>query len=144
MTTPQLVNACDLYLLIAMNFPIGCHDDVVAEYRKYGGNVVRNAALMLRFTRRVLHAQRRYVRRSKQYEEVHDAGMKHSREYFGEPLVAEGRAQLHKREWQEVMRALAVLLRYDPNGFASVLCSRYNLVRLRRRPASTNPTPRSE
>jgi glycosyltransferase involved in cell wall biosynthesis len=134
----------DLYLRVARDYPVHDHDEVVAEYRRHGANMTHNPALMLKSEVTVLRRQWKYVRKSKQYKEAREAGMKHSREYFGEPLVEEVRAQLHKRRWQEAMRTLPVLLRYYPNGFASVLCSRYNLVRLRRRPASTSPTPRSE
>jgi 2-polyprenyl-3-methyl-5-hydroxy-6-metoxy-1,4-benzoquinol methylase len=31
----------DLYLRIARDFPIGCHDEVVAEYRKHGANMTK-------------------------------------------------------------------------------------------------------
>ncbi len=50
--------------------------------------------------------------------------VRHSREYFGGPLVEEVRAHMQKHEWQQAMRGLLVLLRYYPKGFASVLHSR--------------------
>jgi glycosyltransferase involved in cell wall biosynthesis len=114
----------DLYLRVARKYPVHQHDEVVAENRRHGANMTRNAALMLKSEVTVLRTQWRYVRRRKQYKKASEAGLRHSREYFGGPLVEEVRAHMQKREWQQAIRGLLVLLRYYSNGFASVLRSR--------------------
>ena len=43
----------DLYLRIAQKFPIYCHTDYVAEYRRHGENMSRNQMLMLENLTRV-------------------------------------------------------------------------------------------
>ena len=60
----------------------------------------------------------------KQYERADEASIVQSREYFGELLVEEVSARKQKRDWQQAIRGLLVLLRYYPKGFASVLRSR--------------------
>ncbi len=111
----------DLYLRIARDYPIYCHGEVVAEYRRHGANMTHNSALMLESEVTVLRAQRKYVRRKKQYKEAYEAGMKHSREYFGQPLAEEVRARVRGRKWRQAIRGVPVLLRYHPQGFTSVL-----------------------
>ncbi len=111
----------DLYLRIARDYPVYCHGEVVAEYRRHGANMTRDPTLMLRSEVTVLRRQWRYVRRSKQNREAYEAGLEHSREYFGKPLIEEVRAHVRVGEWQQVLRGLMVLLRYNPRGFASVL-----------------------
>ena len=49
------IDACadyDLYLRISRAWPVVFHDQVVADYRKHGGNMSDNSALMLRQLRR--------------------------------------------------------------------------------------------
>jgi glycosyltransferase involved in cell wall biosynthesis len=114
----------DLYLHITREYPVYHHGVVVAEYRRHGANMTRNRALMLESEVTVLRRQWPYVRGRKQYKKACETGIKHSREYFGEPLVEEVSARKQKREWRQALRGLLVLLRYYPNGFASVLRSR--------------------
>ncbi len=111
----------DLYLRLARDYPVYCHEEVVAEYRRHGANMTHNSALMLESEVTVLRRQWKYIKKSKQYKEAYEAGMKHSREYFGEPLVEEVRARMRERKWKQAIRGLLVLLSYYPQGFASVL-----------------------
>ena len=116
----------DLYLRIARDYPVYHHGEVVAEYRRPGANMTRDPALMLKSKVTVLRRQWKYARGRKQYKKAYKAGIRHSREYFGEPLVEEVSARKQKRDWQQAIRGLLVLLRYYPKGSVSVLCSRYN------------------
>ena len=58
------IDACadyDLYLRISRAWPVAFHDQVVADYRKHGGNMSDNSALMLRQLRSVMRRQRPYL-----------------------------------------------------------------------------------
>jgi glycosyltransferase involved in cell wall biosynthesis len=110
----------DLYLRVAREYPVHHHGEVVAEYRQHGANMTRNAALMLGSEMTVLRRQRKYVWRGRQYK-AYKAGVRHSIEYFGEPLVEEVQGHMRERQWLWAMRGLLVLLRYHPRGFLSVL-----------------------
>ncbi len=111
----------DLYLRIARDFPVHCHDEVVAEYRQHGTNVTRNPALMLTAVVTVLRRQWSYVKESRQYREAYKTGMKFWHDLYGEPLVEEVRARVGAEEYQQAVRGLLVLLRYYPRGATSVL-----------------------
>jgi hypothetical protein len=111
----------DLYLRVARQYPVHHHGEVVAEYRRHGCNMTRDPARMLKSEVMVLRRQRNYVRSSKRYKEAYEAGIKHSREYFGEPLVEQGRAHVRERKWKQALRGLLVLVRYHPRRFATVL-----------------------
>jgi hypothetical protein len=107
----------DLYLRISRNFPVCCHDNVIAEYRVHGGSMSHNSALMLRDSLAVLCAQWDYVRGNKQYDEALRLGIKGVQEYYGQPLVDDIRRQLRAHEWKHAIRCMLMLLRYHPRGF---------------------------
>jgi glycosyltransferase involved in cell wall biosynthesis len=119
----------DLYLRIAKQYPVHQHSEVVAEYRRHGSNMTRNAALMLKSEVMVLRRQRMYIGRRRQYREAYEVGMNHSREYYGEPLVEAARTYLREQQWHQAIRALSVLTRYHPRGIASALRSNSSRVK---------------
>ena len=111
----------DLYLRIARDHPVRCHDGVVAEYRRHGTNMTRNSALMLGAVVTTLRRQWPYVKGDSRYKEAYKAGMRFWRNLHGEPSVEQVRAHIEAEEWGQTIRGLLVLLRYHPRGFASVL-----------------------
>ncbi len=108
----------DLYLRIAREFPIHCHDRVVADYRQHDTSMSRNSALMLKAVLAVLRSQRKYVKGNTQHKEAYKAGMRFWRKDYGDPLVEEVRAHVREREWKQAIRGMLVLLRYYPLGFS--------------------------
>jgi glycosyltransferase involved in cell wall biosynthesis len=118
------LDACedyDLYLRIARDFPIGCHDEIVAEYRKQDGDVARNSALISESTLIVLYAQRLYLRGSKQRRDAYNASVGFWQQCYGTSLLKEVRAHIRKKAWQQATRGLLLLLRHHPRGYASAL-----------------------
>jgi glycosyltransferase involved in cell wall biosynthesis len=111
----------DLYLRVARDYSVHHHDEVIAEYRRHSANMTRNPTLMLKSEVTVLRRQWKYIRGSKQYKKAYEAGLQHSREYFGEPLIEEVRVSMQKRQWKQAMRGMVTLLRYHPRGFLSAL-----------------------
>jgi glycosyltransferase involved in cell wall biosynthesis len=110
----------NLYLRVARQYPVHHHGKVVAEYRRHGSNMTRDPALMLKSEVTVLRRQRKYLRRRQQYK-AYQAGIQHSQEYFGEPLVEEVRTLVQERKCKQAIRGLRVLLRYHPQGLVSAL-----------------------
>jgi glycosyltransferase involved in cell wall biosynthesis len=111
----------DLYLRIARDFPIGCQDEVVAEYRKKDGSIARNSTFMLESKLTVLYAQRKYTRVSGQRRDAYNASVEFWQQYYGASLLEEVRAHKQKREWRQATRGLLSLLRHHPCGYASAL-----------------------
>ncbi|MBA3442851.1 MAG: glycosyltransferase [Pyrinomonadaceae bacterium] len=107
----------DLYLRIARRFPITCHGEVVAEYRRHGASMSHNSAVMLKTALTVLRSQRNYVKRSNRLKQALDEGVKVIREFYGEQLVEKVRTRVRaRRGWQQTMQDAFVLLRYYPQG----------------------------
>ncbi len=113
-TTLDSCEDYDLYLRVARDFPIECHDEMVAEYRKHGGNMSRDTERMLRTSVTVLRRQRSYIGRKKQYEAANKMGMRRWQDHYGEQLVGEVVERTREREWRSALRGLLILLRYYP------------------------------
>ncbi len=119
----QAVDACAdyaLYLQIARDFPIYCHDTVVAEYRQHGTNMTRNAGLMLSAAVDVLRCHWQYVQDKPHYVEAYKSGMAFWQALYGQPLLEEVRGQLAEHQWQRALPGLWVLLGYYPRGLAAL------------------------
>jgi glycosyltransferase involved in cell wall biosynthesis len=111
----------EMYLRVARHFPLCRYDEVVAEYRFHGENMIRNYGLMLRSDIKVLRSQRRYIKGDRRREAACKAGMKYARRHWGDPLVERVREQIGERKWKEALRGAYLLARYYPRGLALVL-----------------------
>lgn len=112
------VNACadyDLYLRLARLGRLACHRAVVAEYRQHDANMSRNATLMLETVLAVLDRQSGAVHDHPAYRAARDRGRRFWREFYGEQIVEEIRARLHRPGRRlTVLPALLTLLRHHP------------------------------
>jgi hypothetical protein len=93
----------------------------VAEYRQYGTNMTRDAALMLSAVVTVLRRQRPYLAAKRRYREAYKVGLRFWRELYGDPLVKQIEELLWREDRRRATKGLLVLWRYHPRGFASVL-----------------------
>jgi glycosyltransferase involved in cell wall biosynthesis len=108
----------DLYLRIAKDLPVHCHEQRVLEYRQHEKNMTAGAARMLKGVLRVHRRHRPFVKGNKRYEEAFRAGKKFWKEYYGGRLVNQVRARVRGREELDmVARDLLILLRYHPREF---------------------------
>ncbi len=64
----------DLYLRITRDFPVYCHNQVVAEYRRHGSNMSRDVSKMECAALAVHDAQWHFVKANTRYRETYDAG----------------------------------------------------------------------
>jgi hypothetical protein len=118
-----MLRACedyDLYLRVARRLPIGSHPAVVAEYRRHGGNMTNEPARMLSTVLRVLHAQRRWVRRQPELRGAYREGRREWRRYYGTPLVEHAQRSVAARDWRGLLEDGKVLLRWYPAGAAQL------------------------
>ena len=111
----------ELYLRVARDYPVCCHERVIAEYRQHGANTPENPEPLLISTLAVLLSQRRYVKGSKRHGQEYKIAVKVGRGFYGEQLVDETRTHMRERQWRRALRGMLTLLRYYPRGFASVL-----------------------
>jgi glycosyltransferase involved in cell wall biosynthesis len=104
----------DLYLRIARKFPICCHDEVVAEYRRHAANMSADPALMLKTVLAVLRSQREHLKESKHHQQAYKAGVRFWQGYYGVQLAHKVLADVRDHEWRWALRDALVLLRHYP------------------------------
>jgi len=114
----------DLYMRITRDFPIYCHDSVIAESRRHSTNMTGNAALMLTATVAVLRSQWKHVRKmDKLHREAYKNGMRHWKASYGSQLVNEVSTHLRERQWKQVQQGAKLLLGYYPRGLVSTIAA---------------------
>jgi glycosyltransferase involved in cell wall biosynthesis len=79
----------DLYLRVARESPIYCHDSVVTEYRRHGSNTTRDPSVVLDSELEVLSRQRSRVR-DRREREAREAGAKAARARYEAAIGARG------------------------------------------------------
>ena len=109
----------DMYLRIARRFPIRTHAGIVAEYRFHRLAMSRNSGRMLRFSVRVLRAQRKYVRGDRDLEAACESGIQAYQTFYGIPLIRQIAENLRGRRWRQVVPESIVALWYHPRAFAA-------------------------
>ena len=77
----------DMYLRIARRFLVRTHAGIVAEYRFHRLAMSRNSGRMLRFSVRVLRAQRRHVSGDRDLEAACESGIHAYQKFYGIPLI---------------------------------------------------------
>ena len=104
----------DLYLRIARQHTIFCHDDFVLEYRQHSGSTSRRAALMLRSMVKVVMRQRQWVKGDARLENSWREGVRFFRQEFGERTAMSIRRQLRTGGWRAASPAVLTMARYCP------------------------------
>ena len=115
----------DLYLRIAKDFPVYCHDEMVAEYRVHGANMSGNANVMLQACAAVLRAQRRSAWQTRESRRAWREGMQFTRRYYGSQAVSDTRLEMSQHRWRSALRNVVVLARYHRRGLVSLLRPRF-------------------
>jgi glycosyltransferase involved in cell wall biosynthesis len=114
------IDACadyDLYLRISRDWPVVFHDEVVADYRKHGGNMSDNSALMLRQLRRVMRRQRPYLVDQARRQAFRE-GLRNIHTYYGDRIVMQVRERMRTgRGWGRTLGDVATLAWCHPSGF---------------------------
>ena len=106
----------DLWLRIARCAPVYCHHELVAEYRRYEGQMSRQWDVMLRSVLRVHGRQWSWVRGHREREAAFWAGLRHHLMACGEPLLWQTVECARQKQWRVALRYLRTLLRYYPEG----------------------------
>lgn len=107
----------ELNLRIARRFPIGCHHQVVLEYRHHRASMSGDARYMLKSAVSVRRSQRKYVRRNRAEEEAWKAGIQIVRADFGGRVIEQVKSDLHvPGRRARAVSGMLCLLRYYPAG----------------------------
>lgn len=109
----------DIYLRITKKFSACCHGKVIAEYRQHPTNTTHQSGLMLRAAIRVLHSQRRYVKKNPIYEKAYLDGINLFQNFYGESLIRTIERSLRVKRyshWRQSLHDILILLQYYPQG----------------------------
>jgi glycosyltransferase involved in cell wall biosynthesis len=112
----------ELNIRIARRFAIGCHHQVILEYRQHGANMSADAGHMLKSAVSVRRSQRRYVRHDRAAEQAWKAGIATVQADFGGRLIDQVNSDLRAPSRRgRGFRGMVCLLRYYPAGFIRMM-----------------------
>ena len=122
----------DFYLRLARRWPLHCHHDIIAEYRRTPGQMSKRCDAMLRSGMNVLYEQWPHARQSPVYIEAYREGIYHCRRRYGEEALWQMVARARRGEFVTACRALWILLFYYPQGLLNLLKGKMARMLLRR------------
>ncbi len=93
---------------------------MVAEYRWHDGNMTNNSERMLKSALTALGSQWDYVKQKPQWINAYKAGIRFSRNYFGQLLLQRLSKSLRIGQWQQARQSGVMLLRYSRLWFAAL------------------------
>ncbi|MER5174037.1 glycosyltransferase family 2 protein [Thioclava kandeliae] len=109
----------DIYLRVAQNYPVHCHDIDVVAYRRHGENGSNDAEAMLTTSLQFMEKQRKFVDRHPQYKGDWQVGRVHWCRLFGKNLVMQGVGVLKAGDVPRAVKIFILSLRYHPKSFAN-------------------------
>lgn len=106
----------DLYLRLSRRWPVHCHGELVAEYRRHGANMTLDRGRMLASELAVLHRQWSRVRHAPDLVQAYHEGLRRARHYHGGRLAQEVTASAAVGSWSPAVRGALRLLRHHPGA----------------------------
>lgn len=111
----------DCWLRIARRYPIHCHHQCIAEYRRHPGQMSRKWGLMLSSGIAAMREQRPYVEGHPVYEEAFRCGVRQYQEACGPPLLWQMVSDAKQGRWWQASRSLWILIRFYPQGLLKLI-----------------------
>jgi len=111
----------DCWLRMARLYPIRCHHQLIAEYRRHADQMSQKWDVMLSTGVQVMRYQWPYVKGNAVYEACYKSGVRQYQKACGPPLVWQMVADVRARRWRQGMRKLSVLLRFYPEGLKELV-----------------------
>jgi glycosyltransferase involved in cell wall biosynthesis len=113
----------DLNVRIARDHAIGCHHEVVLDYRQHDANMTRNAAYMLASAVSVRRRERSHAK-ARGAAAAWRSGLRAVRADFGARLIDRIKGDLVAGRYASALRGLWCLLRRHPRGLAAMAAPR--------------------
>jgi hypothetical protein len=106
----------DLYLRLTRRWPVHCHGELVAEYRRHGANMTLDRGMMLQAELTVLRRQWPHAAHHPELVRDYREGLRRSQEYHGVRLARDVRALAATGRWEPALRGGLWLLRHHPRA----------------------------
>jgi len=104
----------ELMLRIARQFPVCCHEQVVADYRIRADSMSQDPLLMLESAVRAVRAQRKHVGASAEHAAAYRDGLRFWKQYYGQRLRHQIEGAAQRREWRRALEGIWSLARFSP------------------------------
>ncbi|HZS12515.1 MAG TPA: glycosyltransferase [Nitrospirales bacterium] len=127
----------DLFLRVAYRFPIVCHHQVVAEYRRHHGQISKRLDVMLEAIMTVYRLHMPYIRTRPEYRAAYRAGVELTRSACAEPLMWQMVAHARAGEWRQAWSCFRALARYFPADLMRFVLAKVKRMGRRTRPAAS-------
>jgi glycosyltransferase involved in cell wall biosynthesis len=111
----------DCWLRIARLYPIQCHHQLVAEYRRHSAQATQKWDVMLSTGIKMMQYQRPYVHGNPTYEACYQSGIRQYQEACGPPLVWQMVADVRSGRWRLALKALWTVIRFYPKGLLRLI-----------------------
>jgi glycosyltransferase involved in cell wall biosynthesis len=111
----------DCWLHVARLYPIECHHQLVAEYRRHSAQASQKWDAMLTSGILVMREQWPYVKGNSVYEACYRSGIRQYQDACGPPLVWRMVDDARAGRWRLALRALSTVLRFYPKGLLMLI-----------------------
>lgn len=105
----------DMDIRLARRFSFHLYDEPIAEYRKHGNNMTKNAPIMMKSILCVLQRQRSLTRSKPHLERARRLGMARVHGYFTEQVIMQIHEDIAARRWRVALGKIWILLRWHPH-----------------------------
>jgi glycosyltransferase involved in cell wall biosynthesis len=111
----------DCWLRVARLYPLQCHHQLIAEYRRHSEQMSRKWDVMLSSGVQVMRYQWPYVKGIPAYEECYRSGIRQYQDACGPPLVWQMVTDARAGRWRSALKALSTVLRFYPKGLLMLI-----------------------
>lgn len=109
------------WLQLARSYPLQCHHELIAEYRRHPEQASRNWKVMLTTGIYVMRCQRPYVKGNPIYKACYRDGIRQYQNACGPPLVWQMVADARAGKWRSALKALLTVIRFYPKGLLKLI-----------------------
>jgi len=109
----------ELFLRIARTYPIYCHHEVIAEYRRHENQASQKFDIMLKFSLTALGLQRDHIKQNPTYWEAYRSGIQFRQSLYDGALQRQIVTDIERQRWHRASEALLIFGRYHPRGLAN-------------------------
>ena len=114
----------DCWLRVARQYPIYCHHELIAEYRRHASQMSQEWGLMLSSGIAAMREQLPYVKGHPLYEKAYQCGVLQYQKACGPPLIWQMVRDVKQRRWRKAARQFWILVRLYPSGLRQLVWSK--------------------
>lgn len=111
----------DCWLRITRLYPIHCHHEVIAEYRRHSAQMSQKWGVMLSSGIAAMRGQIPYVKGNRVYEAALQSGVRQYQNACGPPLIWQMVRHAKQGQWRQAFKEFSILARLYPEGLTGLV-----------------------